>query len=69
MKTAWRIVTFPWRGLHFTEASEGTNGVEVTETFLAGLYYYKDLRVVFRDGMVTENTVPTLTLRRRTSNI
>ena len=33
---------------------EGTNGVlEVTETFLAGLYY-KDLRVVFRDGMVTE---------------
>lgn len=32
----------------------GTNGVlEVTETFLAG-FYYKDLRVVFRDGMVTE---------------
>ena len=32
----------------------GTNGVlEVTETFLAGLYY-KDLRVVFQDGMVTE---------------
>ena len=32
----------------------GTNGVlEVTETFLAGLYY-KKLRLVFQDGMVTE---------------
>ena len=53
MKTAWQIVTFPWE-VFTSPKLAGTNGVlEVTETFLAG-FYYKDLRVVFRDGMVTE---------------